>query len=179
MALLGTTFIYTVIYSLKHLIFGGPVSLLGFSSYWLVLIGISALGTGVHLFIDINKWYKSPPKSTNDQGSSYLIKSGAAEYCVKSDDIGYFNWDKGVPRLIKTNGESIITNYSSLNEIERLLSPGHFFRINRQMIVHRQIITSFKKSQSGKLQLVLTVNNETILASMSRHRKKEFRQWVR
>jgi len=69
---------------------------------------------------------------------------------------------------------------SSLDKIEKTLPAEGFFRVNRQYLVHRQIISGYKKQDNGKLEVQFTASQRFFqTAQVSRTRSPEFKQWLK
>lgn len=75
-----------------------------------------------------------------------------------------------------TDNQRLITDYDSLDEIEELLNPEGFFRANRQYIVNKQAIESYRTHFTGKieLKLVVTTKDEVVVSKEKAH---QFRGW--
>jgi DNA-binding LytR/AlgR family response regulator len=66
----------------------------------------------------------------------------------------------------------------SLDKIEKTLPPGSFYRLNRQYIVHRQIVSGFKRADNGKI--LVQLQNTSHFPSeipVSRLRAPSFKSW--
>ncbi len=77
-----------------------------------------------------------------------------------------------------TEGETqkLITDYNSLDEVEELLNPEQFFRANRQFIVNKTAIESYRTHFTGKIELRLLVpSKEEII--ISKEKAHQFRGW--
>lgn len=75
-----------------------------------------------------------------------------------------------------TDNQRLITDYNSLDEIEELLNPEGFFRANRQFIVNKQTIESYRTHFTGKIELKLVVSaKEEII--VSKEKAHQFRGW--
>ncbi len=172
-----TTITYTLLFFLDNIIFPSTPSVQGYLSYLMILIGISSLGTGAYLFRDINNFIKSKNKPVLDR--IYLLKAGISELKVMEKDISFFEWRNGLAVMVTKNGDSVTTNYLSLNEVERLLNTNKFFRISRRFLVSPEAVTSFKKEEKGKLKVNLTCNGKDITVFVSRHKNKNFREWLK
>src|SRR5690606_22720075 len=87
-----------------------------------------------------------------------IITTALKTFPVRTDDIVYiFRINDGVfIRLLamKDLAESYPVNYS-LKDLEALLDPALFFRINRQMIVSRSSVDSFRNESPKTLFLSL------------------------
>jgi DNA-binding LytR/AlgR family response regulator len=87
---------------------------------------------------------------------------------VIKDHLNYF---------IKFNGEKLIYDYSTLDEIEALLDPDVFFRANRQYIVHINAIKAAKPTGNQKLLLILKEPLKHDI-DISREKAPLLRQWM-
>jgi len=65
-----------------------------------------------------------------------------------------------------------------LDKIEQKLSPIDFFRVNRQYMVSRQIVTGFKRLENGKLlvQVKCDIKSPQEL-TVSRTKAPAFKSW--
>lgn len=94
---------------------------------------------------------------------------------VADTRIAYFVRDE-IIWLVTTDHQRLITDYQSLDEIEELLDPVQFVRANRQYIVRKEAIESYRTHYSGKIELVLSVpSKEDII--ISKDRAASFRVW--
>ncbi|HMS98619.1 MAG TPA: LytTR family DNA-binding domain-containing protein [Saprospiraceae bacterium] len=76
------------------------------------------------------------------------------------------------------NGEKYYLDYITLDEIEKLLDPKHFFRVNRQFIINIQAIHSIKSLNNSKIDVFLKSPNQALEIDVSRMRCPDFRKWV-
>lgn len=107
----------------------------------------------------------------------FLAKLGTRSIFINAEDIACFQADNKIVYLIDREGNRFVINYT-LEKLEPLLDPYHFFRINRKMIVHSKVIDVVKQFYNGRLKLMLkNINlNEDIL--VSRERVNDFRKWA-
>ena len=75
-----------------------------------------------------------------------------------------------------TDNQRLITDYNSLDEIEELLNPENFFRANRQFIVNKQAIESYRTHFTGKIELKLVVSTKEEIV-VSKEKAHQFRGW--
>ena len=75
-----------------------------------------------------------------------------------------------------TDNQRLITDYNSLDEIEELLNPEGFFRANRQFIVNKQAIESYRTHFTGKIELKLVVTTKDDVV-VSKEKAHQFRGW--
>jgi DNA-binding LytR/AlgR family response regulator len=66
----------------------------------------------------------------------------------------------------------------SLDKIEKQLPGEFFFRVNRQYILHRNIIAGFERVENGKINIMVT-RPDPLPASipMSRTKVADFKTW--
>lgn len=106
----------------------------------------------------------------------FLVKSGEQLIPVSEQEIAYFLCSNEMVLLIKTNGKQFLIDYT-LEQLERLLNPACFFRINRRFITHLQGIQKIHTYFNGKLklQLVPEVKEEVLV---SREKSPHFKSWM-
>jgi two-component system LytT family response regulator len=108
--------------------------------------------------------------------SRFLVKLGDRLIFLFIQQIAYFMAEDKLVFVISTDNKKFNTDYS-LDELENLLSPQDFFRINRQYIAHIQSIRNIHHYFNGKLKLSLHPEpvQEVIV---SRERAALFKQWL-
>jgi DNA-binding LytR/AlgR family response regulator len=75
-------------------------------------------------------------------------------------------------------GEKLYLDYTTLDEIESLLDPKIFFRVNRQYIINFEAVQSIKSMNNSKIEVVLKKPNHNLLLDVSRQRCPDFRKWL-
>lgn len=94
---------------------------------------------------------------------------------VNQQEIAFFHKDELIYLQTMSN-ERYISEHHTLDEIESLLNPGQFFRVNRQYIIHIQSVGRIKTTHKG-----LTVQLKpplTIEIDISREKAVAFKNWV-
>ena len=76
------------------------------------------------------------------------------------------------------NGEKYMIDYVTLEEVEELLDPRHFYRANRQFIINIDAIQSVKPVENSKLIVRLKEPNHKLEVDMSRLKSPEFKKWM-
>jgi DNA-binding LytR/AlgR family response regulator len=96
----------------------------------------------------------SPAKSQTQYKSRFLIKVGDKFFSITKDQIAYFyTEDKGV--FIQTKDKNRYPVDNSLDDLEKMLDPEIFFRINRQFIVHVEAVNRLHAYFNGKMKVFL------------------------
>lgn len=106
----------------------------------------------------------------------FRINLGMQIKVVQVDDIAYFYiWNKGV-YLMTTAGEKYLLDMN-LDEIEGMINPSKYFRINRQFIIGLNSID--KMVNYSKSRVKITLKPEAPIESItSVERSGEFKKWL-
>ena len=79
--------------------------------------------------------------------------------------------------LVTTDNEKLVTDYNTIDEIEELVNPKKFFRANRQTIIHIDQIDTYRKHDTGKVEVHLKCD-KNVRADVSREKANEFVTWL-
>jgi len=126
--------------------------------------------------LDINQLLKHFNTAEGSYQQRFLVSSGNKLKSVPIADVAYFYADQKLNFLVEKSGKTFIINHS-LDKIEPLVNPEHFFRINRQFIVEFSSIISmigYSKSRV-KIELQPPTDKDTIV---SVDRSPEFKIWL-
>ena len=94
---------------------------------------------------------------------------------VSQNEIAYFHKEELI-YLQTMNNERFISEHHTLDEVESLLNPEVFFRVNRQFIIHVQSVGRIKTTHKGlTVQLKAPFNIEI---DISREKAVAFKSWV-
>jgi DNA-binding LytR/AlgR family response regulator len=108
----------------------------------------------------------------------FLGKVGQKTFFIATDDIKCFVAENKIVYLLGGDGFKYVVEYT-LEQLEQLLDPARFFRINRSVIVHVEAIEQVKPYLNSRLKLKLkqpTLQEEDLV--ISRERVPQFRQWA-
>ena len=105
----------------------------------------------------------------------FAVHIGRSVTLVPIEDIALFLKEELI-YLINREGNKFITDFRSLDEVEELVNPKIFYRVNRQHLVHLPIIESYRGDDTGKLTLKMRgiKTNELIV---SKEKAAEFKKW--
>ncbi|MCA0445174.1 MAG: LytTR family DNA-binding domain-containing protein [Bacteroidetes bacterium] len=108
--------------------------------------------------------------------SRFLVKQGKVSVSLLADQLAGAMVHKQVIFLVTTDGKRFLTDYT-LDQLESLLNPKLFFRINRQLIIHHQAIRSIEPFFNSRQKLHLTpgFEGESIV---SREKVADFKVWL-
>ncbi len=106
----------------------------------------------------------------------FLVKLGEQYKYIYTKDIAYFRSESSISYLVNTHNVSMIID-EKMDEIERLLNPSKFFRINRKYIIHIDAIDKIHTYLNSRLKLELkpVCKDEVIVA---RERVNAFKEWL-
>lgn len=105
-----------------------------------------------------------------------IVNYGTSSVPVQTNDIAYI-YKQNEVSFIKTADGKEYTSSVSLENLEELLDPVAFFRLNRQMIGNIKAIKQFKSDANGKLVLeMLPSFSEEV--TVSKKKATEFKTWI-
>jgi hypothetical protein len=105
-----------------------------------------------------------------------IVNYGTSLVPVQTNDIAFI-YKQNEISFIKTFNGKEYTSSSSLDNLEILLDPVSFFRINRQMLGNIKAIRQFKTDSSGKLVLDIQPSfHEEV--SVSKKKAAVFNSWI-
>ena len=94
---------------------------------------------------------------------------------VLEENVAYFCRDELI-YLYTMDGQKLVTDYGSLDELEELTDPGVFIRANRQCLVNLNAIAGYQSHYSGKLIVTIRKPATTEL-TISKEKAAVFREW--
>jgi two-component system, LytTR family, response regulator len=120
----------------------------------------------------MGNWSQSPGKKYKER---FLSLHRNTLVPVTQQEIAFFHKEELIYLYTMAN-ERYISDHQTMDEIESLLNPEFFFRVNRQYIVHVQSIGKIKTTHKGlTVQLKPPFNTEI---DISREKAAEFKNWV-
>jgi DNA-binding LytR/AlgR family response regulator len=113
----------------------------------------------------------------NQYRSRFLIKIGEKYKSVSTKEISHFYISERNIFLVDNQGKDYGIDYS-LEQVEGMLDPRKFYRINRECIVYIESISYMHSYSSSRLQLTLKSQKENELFVVSRDKVTAFKRWV-
>ena len=106
----------------------------------------------------------------------FVIKVGEHLKSVETDDIlFFFSLEKATFAQTKDGRKNILD--FTLDQLEELVDPSKFFRINRKYIVHVKSIQDMISYTNARLKLVLKTSDDPDVI-VARERVQQFRDWL-
>jgi two-component system, LytTR family, response regulator len=107
----------------------------------------------------------------------FMIKIGEHLQTFPVEDIDFLMGENKIVWLYHKNGRKYIVDYT-LDQLEDLLEPSRFFRLNRQYIASIETIKDVISYSNSRLKIVFQnpPNKEDII--MSREKVEAFKSWL-
>jgi DNA-binding LytR/AlgR family response regulator len=108
--------------------------------------------------------------------SRLLTRTGSQINHIAVDEIAYLYSEDKVTFVMTAAGKRQMLSYT-LDQLERMLDPAHFYRLNRKYIARISAIGSVHKYFNSRLKIILkpAVDDEIVI---SRARVPEFLEWL-
>jgi DNA-binding LytR/AlgR family response regulator len=114
----------------------------------------------------LNKPYKS----------RFLVKKGSSIDTIATHEIHHFETQESISFLVTVRGARYAIDYT-LDQLEAMLAPAEFFRINRKVIIHIQSIEKASPYFNSRLS-VSAKFLEGDARVVSRERVADFKMWL-
>jgi DNA-binding LytR/AlgR family response regulator len=141
----------------------------------------SALGKYKRLYSDKDPFKRDFRQLMNEFRNQYksrfLIKIGDKYRSVPAGEISHFHICERNVFLSDYQDKDYGVDYS-LEQLQSILDPRKFFRINRECIVNIDAITLMYSYSSSRLQLTLKNKEKSELFVVSRDKVALFKRWV-
>jgi hypothetical protein len=138
---------------------------------------VNGIYIGIHFY---SEWQNAEVNRRQDQlvrSEGYLVKVGKKSVAVPFNTVNGFTIENEYAVLKSTEPKNYFLD-ESLDAIEKRLPAEHFFRLNRQFIVHRNLITGFERIENGKINVLLkSTSHFPSSIPVSRLRAAAFRSW--
>tara|TARA_R110001592_G_scaffold124156_4_gene332849 strand:+ start:2987 stop:3823 length:837 start_codon:yes stop_codon:yes gene_type:complete len=152
----------------------------GETEFYYLLIGLlitlllSFILIGLAYSLDIYNLYKLSIKDYE-----ITIENGAKITKLTYENIACFYSENKIVYTVQNDGTTITTDFT-LNELEEKINDQLFFRVNRQIIIHKDAVDQIEKIANGKLRITLktSIENDAITEiNISRYKRKAFMTW--
>jgi DNA-binding LytR/AlgR family response regulator len=106
----------------------------------------------------------------------FVVKIGDQFKYIAADDIAHFEADDNVVYAHSFDGNKSLVDYK-MEELENVLNPTTFFRINRGSIIHIRAIQKMHKYFNSRLRIeIIPALEEPLL--VSRQKVDDFIKWL-
>lgn len=108
--------------------------------------------------------------------SRFVVKSGAQLHAVPAGEILYFFHEDKIVWLKRSDGKRFAVDFT-LEQLEDLLNPEQFFRLNRKFIANFDAIQGVTAYTNSRLKIQLPGMPDAEKILISRERVKDFKVW--
>ncbi len=106
----------------------------------------------------------------------FLVKQGQTIDSIETKDIHHFETQESITFLVLATGKRFPID-NTLDQLETILSPTDFFRVNRKIIIHFNSIQKTNTYTNGRLQIQsLFLTQDACI--VSRERVHDFKMWL-
>ena len=116
--------------------------------------------------MQLNKQYKN----------RFLVKIGQSIKTIQTDEVHHFETQDSLTFLVNQKGNKYPVDYT-LEQLENILEPKNFFRINRKVIVNILSIEKIDAYFNSRLAII-SKYLEGDSRIVSRERVNDFKQWL-
>ena len=106
----------------------------------------------------------------------FLVKNGEQLIPINQEQVAYFYTTNEMACLVATDGRQYLVDYK-LEELESLVDPLNFFRLNRQFIARIDAIHKIHTYFNGKLKIELRPQTAQEVV-VSRDKAPAFKAWL-
>ena len=167
---------------LMHYLFSDRPFPLSFFTIDIVIIGIwflvlNGIYIGLHYYTEYQESEDSREQEKMVRNQGFLVKYGKKNLSIPFAEIAGFTIENEYAVLTTTEPKSYYLD-ESLDAVEQKLPPELFFRLNRQSIVHRQMVAGFDRAENGKINVLLnTTSKFPQVIPVSRLKAPAFKNW--
>lgn len=126
--------------------------------------------------VDIQQIIKSFQQQNAPFQERFLVNKGEKVMSITTDAIAYFEGEDRYVYLVRKDGMRFIIDYK-LSDLETLLNPKEFFRLNRSFITHFSSIKDILNVSKSRVKISLEpVNRREIIVSSEN--TQDFKKWL-
>ena len=126
--------------------------------------------------VDIQQIINSFQQQNTQFQERFLVNKGEKVMSITTDAIAYFEGEDRYVYLVRKDGMRFIIDYK-LSDLETLLNPKEFFRLNRSFITHFSSIKDILNVSKSRVKISLEpVNRREIIVSSEN--TQDFKKWL-
>jgi len=138
---------------------------------------INGIYIGIHYYSEWRESERQRQEEKKLRTGGFTVKHGNQNLLLPFADILGFYAEEGYTILVTKENKKYFPD-RSLDKIETILPDELFFRLNRQYILHRKVVTGFKRTGNGKIDVLVNAP-ESLPPSIAVSRTKavSFKNW--
>ena len=113
---------------------------------------------------------------TKQYKERFVVKIGEHIHTVDVKEAAYFFSQDKATFLVTQDKKRYIIDYS-LEDVENLLDPQEFFRINRKYLISMRAVKDIVSYSNSRLRIILAQSDE-MDAIVSREKVQDFKKWL-
>lgn len=106
----------------------------------------------------------------------FMVKMGDTISSIKTEDIAHFIAEDGIVLLVTTAGKRYPIDYT-LDQLEQLVDPHHFFRISRKVFLNIESVKKVSSYFNSRYKITADYLQDED-GIVSRERVTDFKQWL-
>lgn len=175
-------FIISTTTELASWIVRGKSASLSFYTFDLFIISIwffviNGIYTGLYYYNEWQNLLEQRKEEIRKTSGHLIAKQGLLDVKLRFEDLIGFFVDEEYVIACHTDGRKYYLN-ESLDRIEKKLPNSLFYRLNRQYILHHNMIAGFKRIENGKILVLLNKSdNFPSEIPVSRTKAASFKSW--
>lgn len=126
---------------------------------------------------DLGVFQQAMQMITRKYKTRFMVKAGSKISAVPSREVDYFFSQHKVTWLRTKAGKKHEVDYK-LEQLEQLLDPTQFFRLNRKYITSIDAIASVTAYSNSRLKVLFNQSEESDDVLISREKVKSFKDWM-
>jgi DNA-binding LytR/AlgR family response regulator len=146
-------------------------------SIWFFVI--NGIYIGLHFY---NTWRRSEEERAEENKlkiAGLTVRQGKSELRIPFDELLGLYVDSEYVMAYQQGGKKFVVD-QSLDKLEDTLPSSVFFRLNRQFLVHQQLVEGFRREANGKLIVALRPHDQLPTeVPVSRTKAPSFKAWFR
>lgn len=108
----------------------------------------------------------------------FLLHIGQKLKTVEVEKIAYFYSQDKTTYLVTNNGKNYPIDFS-LVQLEKQLNPDHFFKVNRQFLIHSQAINEMHYVSKSRIKIDLQPKVTKLEAIVAIEKVGQFKKWLK
>ena len=138
---------------------------------------INGIYIGMHYYSEWRESERQRQEEKKLRTGGFTVKHGNQNLLLPFADILGFYAEEGYTILVTKENKKYFPD-RSLDKIEVILPEELFFRLNRQYILHRKVVTGFKRTGNGKIDVLVNASeNLPPSIAVSRTKAGSFKNW--
>lgn len=109
--------------------------------------------------------------------SRLIVKRGTEFQMVKTDDIVCLFTERKLVFAVDRDNKKYLCEIATLGEVEEMVDPHLFFRINRKYIINANFISRFRSIDRSKINVELQIPTSEELI-VSQENASVFKKWI-